>query len=102
VTLTAAAAAAGIVGIAWHSAGRDRIAPYVTGRLPSPYAVPVVTVEVAGQFLGLGRTQSYSAAVRGDIPTIRVNGRLHVPVAALYALLGLPVPVPGARPVVDR
>jgi len=31
-----------------------------------------------------------------------LNGRLQVPVAALYALLLLPVPPPGGRPVVDR
>jgi hypothetical protein len=71
-------------------------------RLPSPYAVPVVTVEVAGSMLGLSRSSAYGAARRGELPTITLNGRLGVPVAALYVLLGLPVPVPAARPVVDR
>jgi hypothetical protein len=64
--------------------------------------VPVVTVEVAGAMLGLARASAYEAAARGDLPTIRLNGRLHVPVAALYALVGLPVPHPAGRPVVDR
>lgn len=71
-------------------------------RLPNPYTVPIVTVEVAGQLLGMTRATAYRAVDRGDLPTITLNGRLHVPVAALYALLLLPVPPPGGRPVVDR
>jgi hypothetical protein len=63
--------------------------------------VPVVSVEVAGQLLGMSRSAAYRAADRGEIPTIRL-GELLVPVAALYALLLLPVPPPGGRPVVDR
>jgi excisionase family DNA binding protein len=64
--------------------------------------VPVVSVEVAGQLLGMSRSAAYRAADRGEIPTIRLGGGLLVPVAALYALLLLPVPPPGGRPVVDR
>jgi len=71
-------------------------------RLPNPYAVPVVSVEVAGQLLGMCRSSAYEAAGRGELPTITLNGSLRVPVAALYALLLLPVPPPGGRPVVDR
>jgi hypothetical protein len=71
-------------------------------RLPNPYTVPIVTVEVAGQLLGMTRATAYRAAARGDIPTITLNGGLRVPVAALYALLLLPVPGPAGRPVVDR
>lgn len=71
-------------------------------RLPNPYTVPIVTVEVAGQLLGMTRATAYRAADRGELPTITLNGRLHVPVAALYALLLLPVPGPAGRPVVDR
>lgn len=70
-------------------------------RLPNPYTVPVVSVEVAGQLLGMSRAAAYRAADRGEIPTIRLGGRW-VPVGALYALLCLPVPAPAARPVVDR
>jgi len=70
-------------------------------RLPNPYAVPVVTVEVAGQLLGMSRAAAYRAAAAGELPTIRVGG-LWVPVGALYALLCLPVPAPVNRPVVDR
>jgi hypothetical protein len=71
-------------------------------RLPNPYAVPVVTVEVAGQLLGMSRATAYRAADTGDLPTITFNGSLRVPVAALYVLLSLPVPPAQGRPVVDR
>jgi hypothetical protein len=41
-----------------------------------------------GMILGLGRRNStYAAAVRGEIPTIRIGGRLLVPKAALERLL---------------
>jgi hypothetical protein len=70
--------------------------------LPNPYAVPVVSVEVAGQLLGMSRTSAYSAASRGEIPTVTVNGSLRVPTAALYLLVSLPLPGPVVRPVVDH
>lgn len=53
---------------------------------------PTIGVEEAGELLGLCRTSAYRAAQRGEIPTIRLNGRLHVPTARLRALLGLTVP----------
>jgi hypothetical protein len=71
-------------------------------RLPNPYAVPVVSVEVAGQLLGMSRATAYRWAGVGDLPTIRFNGSLRVPVAALYVLLCLPLPGPVVRPVVDH
>jgi hypothetical protein len=70
--------------------------------LPNPYAVPVVTVEVAGSLLGMSRRSAYYAAERGDLPTITLNGALRVPVAGLYALVCLPLPGPVVRPVVDH
>ena len=42
----------------------------------------------AGKTLGLSRQSVYAAARRGDIPTIRIGGRILVPVAALNRLLG--------------
>lgn len=70
--------------------------------LPNPHGVPVLTVEVAGAFLGMSRRAAYRAAAAGTLPTIRVGGRLRVPTARLYELVGLPVPSrPGAAPVVD-
>lgn len=40
-------------------------------------AVPVVE---AGEAVGLGRSASYAAARRGDIPTVKIGSRLLVPV----------------------
>jgi excisionase family DNA binding protein len=47
----------------------------------------VITVEEAGKLLGLSRGSAYSAARRGDIPTIRIGARLIVPRAALARML---------------
>ena len=49
---------------------------------------PTIAIEEAGRLLGLSRTSAYRAAQRGELPTIRLNGRLHVPTARLRALLG--------------
>lgn len=50
---------------------------------------PTITVERAGQLLGVSRSAAYRSAARGDLPTIRLAGRLHVPTAKLLDLLGL-------------
>lgn len=54
-----------------------------------PEVTPVMTVEEAGEVLGLSRSASYDAAARGDIPTIRIGRRLLVPTAGLRRLLRL-------------
>jgi len=41
------------------------------------------------RILGLGRNAVYAAAHRGDIPTVRIGGRLLVPKAALDRMLML-------------
>lgn len=69
--------------------------------LPNPWTVPVVTVPVAGQLLGMNRPAAYVAAARGELPTITLAGVKHVPVAELYALLHLPLPARPAAPIVD-
>jgi len=72
-------------------------------RLPNPWAVPVVSVPIAGLLLGMSKTRAYVAATRGDIPTITLAGVKVVPVADLYGLLGLPLPArPSPPPIVDR
>ena len=38
-----------------------------------------VSVPIAGASIDLGRSASYEAAKRGDIPTVRIGGRLLVP-----------------------
>lgn len=47
----------------------------------------VITVPEAGRILGLGRTASYEAVRAGEIPAIRIRGRVVVPVAQLERLL---------------
>ena len=47
----------------------------------------VLTVEEAGRVLGLGRSASYEAVRRGDIPSISIGHRLVVPIKALERLL---------------
>jgi hypothetical protein len=51
---------------------------------------PTIPVPDAGSlFFGLGRNAAYDAARRGDFQTIKVGGRIVVPVAPLAAQLGL-------------
>ena len=47
----------------------------------------VLTIEEAGKLLGLGRSGTYEAARRGDIPTLRLGSRILVPKVALLKLL---------------
>jgi excisionase family DNA binding protein len=46
-----------------------------------------LSVEEAAAALGLGRAAAYLAAVRGELPTVRIGRRLLVPKAALHELL---------------
>ncbi len=39
--------------------------------------------EAGRRYFGLGRNASYAAAARGDLPTIKVGGRIFVSVPAL-------------------
>jgi hypothetical protein len=48
-----------------------------------------VTVEIAGKAFGIGRAAAYDACKRGDIPSLRIGGRIAVPTAALRKMLGL-------------
>ena len=47
----------------------------------------VVPPPIAGKVLTLGRNASYEACKRGEIPSIRVGGRVLVPVARLRAMV---------------
>ena len=44
-------------------------------------------VEAGRLYLGLGRNASYQAAENGQLPVIRVGGRLRVPIRAMEAML---------------
>jgi hypothetical protein len=58
--------------------------------LPDPEESPTVPLwPVAGRALGLGKSATYNAANRGEIPVIRFKGRVVVPTAALRRMLQL-------------
>lgn len=57
--------------------------------LPDPAAEPTITVPRAGNIAGISRRAAYAAAERGEIPVIRIGGRIVVPTAKFLALLGL-------------
>lgn len=46
-----------------------------------------LTVEEAGKVLGIGRTLAYRLARSGQIPTVRLGGRVLVPRGALMRML---------------
>ena len=46
-----------------------------------------MSVPEAGSVLGISRNAAYAAAARGEIPVIRIGGRLLVPAAALERML---------------
>lgn len=48
---------------------------------------PSISIDEAAEILGIGRTSAYSAARKGEIPTIRVGARLRVLTAPLLRLL---------------
>ncbi len=54
---------------------------------PNEKARWVFTVPEAGELLSLGRSASYEAARRGDLPVIRIGKRLFVPIEALRSML---------------
>lgn len=47
-----------------------------------------ISVEEAGEVIGIGRASAYAAVRNGALPSIRIGRRLVVPVPALLALLG--------------
>jgi excisionase family DNA binding protein len=47
-----------------------------------------MTIEAAGELLGLSRSSAYRAAARGELPTLRFGRRLLVPTRRLLDLLG--------------
>lgn len=57
---------------------------------------PTISVEQAGELLGVSRRSAYRAAARGQIPTLKVGRRLLVPTQRLLGLLGIDGPSPPA------
>lgn len=50
---------------------------------------PTISVERAAEMLGLSRSSGYRGVARGEIPAIRIGGRIRVPTAKILAMLGL-------------
>jgi hypothetical protein len=50
---------------------------------PKTISVP----EAGKQYFGLAKNASYEAAARGQLPVIRIGGRLRVPVVQLEKML---------------
>lgn len=48
-----------------------------------------ISVREAAKLLGMGDTAAYEAAKRGEIPTVRIGRRLHVPTARFLDAFGL-------------
>jgi len=48
-----------------------------------------MTVSEAARIIGISRSAGYRAVHKGEIPTIRIGGRLLVPTAKLRELLGM-------------
>ena len=48
-----------------------------------------VTVTEAGEVLGIGKSAAYEGVKCGQIPSIRIGGRILVPTRALEELVGL-------------
>jgi excisionase family DNA binding protein len=61
-------------------------------RVPDPAVDPTVTVEEAGDALGISRATAYEGVRSGEIPSIRIGRRIVVPTAALRRLLELDTP----------
>lgn len=64
--------------------------PSVRLDLPDPLPV-TLTVEEAARVLRIGRNSAYEAIARGDIPSVRIGGRVLIPSARLLALFGVEV-----------
>jgi hypothetical protein len=48
-----------------------------------------VSVEVAGRAFGLSRNVAYDACKSGQIPSLRIGGKITVPTAPLRKMLGI-------------
>jgi len=64
--------------------------PSVRLDLPDPLPV-TLTVEEAAHVLRIGRNSAYDAIARGDLPSVRIGGRVLIPSARLLALFGVEV-----------
>lgn len=61
-----------------------------------------LSVEEAGEVLGISRSSAFQAAANGELPVIRIGKRLLVPRHALEQMLGEPVNATQAKLPPDR
>ena len=55
--------------------------------MTDPLSKPTMSVPDAGALLGLGRNAAYDAAKRGELPTIKIGGRIMVVTAKFREML---------------
>jgi hypothetical protein len=63
-----------------------------TQRTKSPKVITPATIPLwpdTGKLLGISRGATYLAAARGDIPTVRIGGRILALVGPLHKMLGV-------------
>jgi len=60
-----------------------------SGRLSLRGLPPTLTVQRAGELLGISRYAAYRAAANGELPVLRLGRRLLVPTPRLLAMLGV-------------
>ncbi len=68
----------------------------MTDNTPTTTEPLALTVREVLRIVPLGRTAIYDAIRRGDIPSVRVGGRVLIPVAALKEKFGVGTPQQGA------
>lgn len=56
-----------------------------------------ISVQQAAKLTGLCRSTAYRAVERGELPVVRMGGRMLVPVGALLTLMGLIQPLPATE-----
>ena len=57
--------------------------------IPDPLDRPTVNVAEVARIFGIGESAAYKAVKAGEIPAIRIGGRILIPTAALRRMLGL-------------
>ena len=72
-----------------HNREVDETASTIASGTAIDWSKPTQTVPDACRVLGISRTSGYKGVAAGQIPSIRVGGRVVIPTAALRRLLEL-------------
>lgn len=70
--------------------------------MTDPFSKPTMSINVAAELLGMSRNGAYDAAKRGEIPTIRIGGRVMVITAKLREMIDVKSQAPEPTDMVDR